>query len=74
MRPQTPAAHPETAVEQTLTELLVCRRAPRGCTWWVSFSVGQDWLAKRIRTDHEAHQCPLRELNPRRPMLALRDL
>lgn len=49
-------------VEQTLTQLLACRRAPMGCTFLVQFDLGKEATARRIRNDHERHLCPFRHV------------
>lgn len=50
----------ETENETTLTELMACRYVQLGCTYWVRYARGEEYRARRIREDHERHQCPLR--------------
>lgn len=44
-------------IQDTLSQILVCRRARYGCTGAWSFELGQEETAQRIREDHEKNRC-----------------
>ena len=51
---------PNPLNDDTLSQILVCRRAKYGCTWVISYELGGAETAHRVRIDHEDNLCPFR--------------
>jgi len=49
--------HTDPRLIDTLSQILVCRRARYGCTGAWSFELGKEDTAQRIREDHENNRC-----------------
>lgn len=52
---------PDT-LSDTLSQIVVCRRAKYGCVWAWSYQMGGETTARRIRVDHEDNLCLFRHL------------
>ena len=54
--------HADPTMIDTLSQILICRRAKYGCHGAWSYELGREDTAQKIRTDHETFRCLYRHL------------